>query len=113
MKKRTNDIIIPWEMVLLSLLTKEDMYGSQIAKEIKSLSNGKFTILMGSMYPILYKLADEQCVEFYEKAVGRRLTVVYYHITDKGRERMMELLNEFRADIAVVESVMDACISGK
>ncbi|MBD5156869.1 MAG: PadR family transcriptional regulator [Butyrivibrio sp.] len=106
MKKRTNDIIIPWEMVLLALLSKEDMYGSQIAKEIKRLSDGKVTVLMGSMYPILYKLADEQCVEFYEKAVGRRLTVVYYHITEKGRARMMELLEEFRADISVVESIM-------
>ncbi|MCM1307828.1 MAG: PadR family transcriptional regulator [Butyrivibrio sp.] len=106
MRKRTNDIIIPWEMVLLALLSKEDMYGSQIAKEVKTLSNGKLTILMGSMYPILYRLADEQCVEFYEKAVGRRLTVVYYHITEKGRERMADLLKEFREDVKIVESIM-------
>lgn len=111
MKTRTNDAIIPWEVILLSLLSKKDMYGSQMAKEIKSISNGKLSILMGSMYPILYKLTDEQCVEFYEKTIGRRLTVVYYHITKKGRKKLNDSLQEFRNDISLIENIMSLCDS--
>lgn len=98
---------VPWELLLLSLLSKEDMYGSQMSKEIKSISEGKLSILMGSMYPILYRLTDNECVEFYEKAIGRRLTVVYYHITDKGRSRLDELTNEFREQVSIVGKFID------
>lgn len=98
---------VPWELLLLSLLSKEDMYGSQMSKEIKSISEGKLSILMGSMYPILYRLTDNECVEFYEKAIGRRLTVVYYHITDKGRSRLDELMNEFREQVSIVGKFID------
>lgn len=98
---------VPWELLLLSLLSKEDMYGSQMSKEIKSISEGKLSILMGSMYPILYGLSDNGCVEFYEKAIGRRLTVVYYHITDKGRDRLNDLMNEFREQVSIVGKFID------
>lgn len=98
---------VPWELLLLSLLSKEDMYGSQMLKEIKSISEGKLSILMGSMYPILYRLSDNGCVEFYEKAIGRRLTVVYYHITDKGRDRLNDLMNEFREQVSIVGKFID------
>ena len=107
MRTKTTDALSPpWEMILLSLLSKEDMYGSQMAKEITSISNGKLKPLMGSMYPILYKLTDEECVEFYEKPVGRRSSVVYYHITDKGRENAKALIKEFREHVSVIKKFM-------
>lgn len=88
------------------MLSKEDMYGSQMAKEITSISNRKLKPLMGSMYPILYKLTDEECVEFYEKTVGRRSSVVYYHITDKGRDKTKALIKEFREHVSVIKKFM-------
>lgn len=105
--KMTDTLPIPWELILLSMLSKEDLYGSQMAKQISSLSNGRMTPLMGSMYPILYRLTDEKCVEFYEKSVGRRSSVVYYHITEKGREKAKALIEDFRDQVSVVEMFMN------
>lgn len=97
------------EMILLALLSKEDKYGYQMAQEMKSLSEGKLTLLEGSMYPILYRLTDSGDIEAYEKQVGRRLTRVYYHLTDKGLERMQALLRSFREHISVVEAIIKEC----
>jgi len=46
------------EMLLLNLLKEQDMYGYQLSQELKKRSSGLYTILEGSMYPILYRLND-------------------------------------------------------
>ena len=43
------------EMLLLNLLKEQDMYGYQLSQELKKRSSGLYTILEGSMYPILYR----------------------------------------------------------
>lgn len=111
MKKRTPDIIIPWEMILLSILSTKDMYGAQIEKRIKEFSEEKCPIPVSPFYQILYQLADAKYLEFYEKPKGRRLTVVYYHITKKGRERLDMLLKEFRDSVSSVENIISICTS--
>lgn len=97
------------EMILLALLSKEDKYGYQMAQELKKLTNNELTLLEGSMYPILYRLTDSEDITAYEKQVGRRLTRVYYHLTEKGQERMRDLIHSFRDHIAVVEQVISDC----
>ena len=37
------------------------------------------------MYPILYKLQDENYISSYEKVIERKVRV-YYHIEEKGKE---------------------------
>ena len=58
------------EMLLLKLLSEEDMYGYQMSSELKKRSNGSYTILEGSMYPILYRLTDQKYISFFEKKKG-------------------------------------------
>ena len=71
------------EMLLLNLLKEQDMYGYQLSQELKKRSSGLYTILEGSMYPILYRLNDSGYISFFEKA-GRRQTRIYYHLEDNG-----------------------------
>ena len=68
------------EMMLLKLLDEGDMYGYQLSQELKRRSNSQYTILEGSMYPILYRITESGYVSFYEKKVGVRQTRVYYHL---------------------------------
>ena len=68
------------EMLLLNLLKEQDMYGYQLSQELKKRSSGLYTILEGSMYPILYRLNDSGYISFFEKKVGRRQTRIYYHL---------------------------------
>lgn len=93
------------EMILLSLLCEEDMYGYQMAQEIKKRSNGEFSILEGSMYPILYRLTANGDVTFEEKKVGERLTRVYYHITDAGKQDLQHMKDVFNHSVDIIETL--------
>ena len=46
------------------------------------------------MYLILYKLLDENYISSYEKVIERKVRV-YYHIEEKGKEKLLEMINEF------------------
>ena len=60
------------EMILLKFLSESDMYGYQLTQEVKKRSNGLYTILEGSMYPILYRLTEQNFVSFQEVKTGKR-----------------------------------------
>ena len=96
------------EMLILKLLSESDMYGSQIARELKKRSNQQFVILEGTMYPILYRLSDSECVSFYEKKVGVRKTSIYDHIEHKGLERLEEMKKEFYHSVKVAKFLLES-----
>lgn len=94
------------EMLLLSLLTEQDMYGYQMVQEIRRRSNGEYSLLEGSMYPILYRLSDEGFISYEERRVGERLTRVYYTITPAGLKRLEEMEKLFDDYIKLIKSMM-------
>lgn len=83
------------EILALHLLSKEDMYGYQITHLMDEKSGGRFTMLEGTLYLILYKLVDAGYLTTYEKLVGKRRTRRYYHLEDKGREYLEKILFEY------------------
>ena len=74
------------ELLILELLKGEDMYGYQLAQEIKERSSGCYTLQESSMYPTLYRMLEKGYISDYKKVVGMRRTRVYYHIEPKGLE---------------------------
>lgn len=81
------------EMLLLKLLMESDMYGYQMSQEIKKRSSENYTILEGSMYPILYRLTEQKYISFYEEKVGKRQTRIYYHLEEAGKEYLNQLIS--------------------
>lgn len=96
------------EMMLLKLLTEQDMYGYQLSQELKKRSNQHYTILEGSMYPILYRLADEHYISFYEKKVGVRQTRVYYHLEETGLSYYKKLLESYQTYSDLIEFLLNS-----
>lgn len=91
------------EMLVLYLLSKEDLYGYQITQAFAEKSGGVYTMLEGSLYPVLYKLTESGCITDYTQQVGRRRTRRYYHLEDKGRAYYQEILADYDA---VTDSIM-------
>lgn len=85
------------EMLLLSLLSEQDLYGYQMTQLIVDRGGGYIKVPEGSMYPTLYKLEDRNYISSYEKQAGKRLRRIYYHIEDSGREYLKELTFEYYA----------------
>lgn len=96
------------EMLLLKLLTEEDMYGYQMTQQLKKRSSGLYTILEGSMYPILYRLEEQGYISFYEQKVGKRQTRIYYHLEDSGRKYLAEVHDAYRQALAVVNFLYES-----
>lgn len=83
------------ELMALYLLSKEDLYGYQICQLMEEKSEGRFTMLEGSLYLILYKLVELGHLTTYTKLVGKRRTRKYYHLEESGKEYLAEMMNEY------------------
>ena len=91
------------EMLILYLLSQEDMYGYQLAQEINSRSEGQFDITEGSMYPTLYRLIEKKAISDYKKLSGKRRTRVYYHIEKEG----VELLEKIKTTLDEIQGLRE------
>ena len=82
-------------MIILLFLTEGDMYGYQISQLMKERSGGDYSVPEGSLYPALYKLIDQGYITDEKRQVGKRLTRVYYHIEEAGRQHLKQLLSDY------------------
>lgn len=73
------------ESIILSVLKNKDLYGYEISKRIRGLSENTFEIKEGTMYVVLKRLESNSLVLAYwddsESGGGRRK---YYKITEIG-----------------------------
>lgn len=83
------------ELLLLSLLKHEDMYGYQLSQELASRSNGRYTLQESSMYPTLYRLLDKGLISDRRVLVGRRRVRVYYHLEPEGEKYLSTIRAEY------------------
>lgn len=95
------------EVLALHLLSKEDMYGYQITQLMEEKSGGRFTMLEGTLYLILYKLVDAGYLTSYSKLVGKKRTRKYYHLEEKGREYLNEILFEYDEITLGISLILD------
>lgn len=94
------------EMLLLRLLSEGDMYGYQLTQEFKKRSAGIYTILEGSMYPILYRLTEQNYISSYERKVGKRQIRVYYHLNEEGKVYLEKLVSSYHEFSNVIEFLL-------
>lgn len=94
------------ELVVLSLLRREDMYAGQILCTLEEGSGGAFSIVFP--YAALYRLIDAgYIIEAYKRIApdGRRRQ--YYQLTPAGRAHLEELLPVYRRFIAGVDKLLE------
>ena len=82
-------------LVILALLSKEDMYGYQLVQETSRASGGRLTTQEGSLYPVLYRLLEQGYISDRKVQVGKRMTRIYYHLEPTGADRLAELIHEY------------------
>ena len=93
------------DMLLLCIIAKQDCYGYEITKQIKLYSHELIDIEEGTMYPILHKLQDEKYISSYEKVIDRKVRV-YYHIEENGKQKLLEMINEFNNAVDGIHNVI-------
>ena len=80
------------EILVLKLLEGNEKYGYQLISELKEKSGDMFTLKEGTLYPILYRLEDEELVRSrWSEPKGKEISRKYYQITENGRQELKEL----------------------
>ena len=82
-------------LLVLSVISKRDMYGYQIIKELKRKSENVFELKEGSLYPVLHALENEKLITSYIEETDSARKRRYYKITDKGRKELADKKEEF------------------
>lgn len=93
------------EMLVLTLLSREDMYANQITQELEKGSGGALSIVFP--YSVLYRLISfGYILEAYKKIApdGRRRQ--YYQITPEGRAYQAEMAELYRSFTGGVELLL-------
>lgn len=92
--------------LVLTLLSRKQMYGYEIIKELEVLSKGLFEMREGTLYPILHALEEAGHVESKwvgeEGARQRR----YYAITRSGKALLKEKKEEWVNFRAAIDSIV-------
>ncbi len=91
------------ELLLLSIISRNDSYGYIISQSLKKVSNLKDSAL----YPMLKRLSDQNYVEIYDQQYQGR-NRKYYRITSVGETHRMELQNEWREYCREIEAILQS-----
>lgn len=96
------------EIIILKLISSEDMYGYEIIKYLETESEGYYVMKEGSLYPILYRLEDKNLIESFrrEPLEGRRVPRKYYRITEKGKNELNSLLKTWSSFVQITNKVL-------
>lgn len=83
------------ELLILTILQDEDMYGYQLSQELSERSRGLYVLQETSMYPTLYRMVEKNLVSDRQEKVGKRRVRVYYHLEEAGKDYLKTIRKEY------------------
>lgn len=99
------------DLLVLSVIEKENMYGYQIIKELKTKSENVFELQEGTLYPILHKLEEKQWISSYwDEVAGKKRK--YYSITKGGKKYLQEKKEEWKTFSDGINQVVGGVLFG-
>ena len=96
-------------LLVLSLLSRQDMYGYQMIAALEKQCEGAFTMKEGTLYPVLHGLEREGLVEAYQQEASTGRVRKYYHLTRRGTAALKEEAQAWQTYSGAVNAVLRAC----
>ena len=93
-------------LVVLHLLSREDMYGYQMIAELERKFDKTFSMKEGTLYPILRGLENAGAVESYTDQTEGGRKRKYYHLTERGKKQLVEETQQWRAYEHAINAVL-------
>ncbi|MGG3943273.1 PadR family transcriptional regulator [Peribacillus psychrosaccharolyticus] len=89
------------DLLLLSLISQRDLYGYEMTRILKTISENQYEMSEGTLYPALKRLERKEYIEGYwlNTDSGRRK---YYKITEEG----VKELERKRKSFQLIESLI-------
>ncbi len=93
-------------LLLLSLLSNQDMYGYEIIKELELRSDSSFQFKEGTLYPVLHKMENMGWLKSYLSKGDAGRERKYYQITVKGKKQLALEKEQWNVFTESVEKVV-------
>jgi PadR family transcriptional regulator PadR len=90
------------EYCILSVLSGEDAYTSDI---IKTLKEAEMIVMEGTLYPLLTRLKNDELLSYRWEESTQGPPRKYYAITEKGRKFLSELDKSWQQLITAVQQI--------
>ena len=98
-------------MLVLSLLEDENMYGYQMIRKLSEKSKNVFEFQEGTLYPILHSLEEKNLISSYWDTTGTKKRK-YYTITKEGKKNLKDMKEEWNIFSAGVNQVVGGVLFG-
>jgi DNA-binding PadR family transcriptional regulator len=99
--------------IILKLLNEQEkMYGYEITKKVKDLTNGTFTLTEGALYPSLHKLEADGFLTVSVEHIENR-SRKYYRLTKSGKKEMKTKIEDIRSFFSQMQTVLDLKLINK
>ena len=92
-------------MLLLKLLSEQDMYGYEMIETLRQRSQNVFELKAGTLYPLLHNMETKGLLRVYEKEVTGKVRK-YYSITREGKKILSQKREECELYSRAVASVL-------
>ncbi len=96
------------ELLLLRVLAGEPTYGYELVHRLRRLTDGRFRIQEGTLYPVLYRLEDAGWIVPEWEPPARGVPRKVYRLTPAGTKRLEELTAAWRRFAADVDTILTA-----
>lgn len=93
------------ELLILTLLRQQEMYGYEIVQAIRSRSEAAITIGEGVVYPVLHALESDGALKSRRKTVNGR-SRIYYSVTAAGARRLASLSTDWTSLAAAIQKML-------
>ena len=98
------------QLLVLSLLANEDMYGYQMILELARRSDHTFEMKEGTLYPVLHGLEKDGLVEAYQQEAPTGRMRKYYHLTRKGELMLRQETERWRSYQRSIDAVVEHAV---
>jgi PadR family transcriptional regulator PadR len=91
------------ELLILTLLEQDEMYGYEIVQAIRSRTGAVIAVGEGVVYPVLHGLERDGALESRSRTVNGR-SRIYYSATPAGSRRLVDLKESWTNLTAAIQS---------
>ena len=99
------------DLLVLSLLENEPMYGYQMIKELSKKSQNVFRLQEGTLYPILHTLEEKNYISSYWDETESKKRK-YYTISQEGKKHLKEKKQEWETYSYGMNQVLGGVLFG-
>lgn len=95
------------DLMVLSVLTDEPLYGYLIQKRLRDASGNMVRIQAGTLYPILHRLEKAGAIKArWDSSTGRDRK--WYELTPKGRRLLQQQAAEWHRYVDCIRRLLDS-----